>query len=277
MLADEDSFLFEGGNSTECDQFIRYVRMQALRSGKAHDKDWAANFAAACLGGEALRWYLTLDEQTQDDWKELQKVLVQRFSSAKPLASIVPSPAAAVPAPVPSYVARIKLATDSPNTSAYISRYHNSNGSLRPCKTAKDALWVRLATFSPFSRFRCLNAQTPSGTNDWLGVHFHDVSTMDEGNIAHANFTPMSYALDGSLRHPTSFSGPAQTAIWAVKPTQEVNINWDVDGMPYDLSTVAIHWKWLAICISVDYEAFTKHYGAKDYTKARMVLERVEI
>ncbi|KAG8898452.1 hypothetical protein FRB99_007433, partial [Tulasnella sp. 403] len=86
MPVDEDSFLFEGGDSTECDQFIRYVRMQALKADKAQDSYWAAKFATACLGGEALRWHLTLDEETQDDWKELEKALVERFSSGTPSA-----------------------------------------------------------------------------------------------------------------------------------------------------------------------------------------------
>ncbi|KAG8906970.1 hypothetical protein FRB99_005612 [Tulasnella sp. 403] len=283
MSADTDSFIFEGGDSTECDRFIRYVRMKALMSRAAHDDFWTAKFAAACLGGEALRWHLTLDLQTQDDWKELQKALVEKFSSTTSSAGIVPSPAAAPSLPL--YVARIKLLTDSPDTSGYISRYHNSNGSLRPCKMAKDAMWVKLALFSPLSRFHCLNAQAPLGKNDWLGVHFHDVSGLDKGkgNIAHANFTPMSYVLDGSSQHLTCFEGPAQTAIWSVTPNKEVNISWDVNGrlwffwdsfdmgtagvaVKYDLSTIAISWSGAGvICIPVDYDEFTKHNGVTNY------------
>ncbi|KAG8897551.1 hypothetical protein FRB99_008069, partial [Tulasnella sp. 403] len=220
-----DLFLFEGGDSTKCDEFIRYVRIRVFKSGMAHDNLWAAKFAATCLGREALRWHLTLDLKIRDSWIELEKALVKEYSSTPPpsrLDEIVEDDSGSIPraasaSALPSYVARIKLLTDSPETSGYISRYHNNNGSLQPCKTAKDALW---------------NAVAPSGMSDWLGIHFHDVDGLDKGkgNMTHANFTPMSYFIDGSLRHLTSFDGPAQTAIWAVMPNKEVNISWDVGG-----------------------------------------------
>ncbi|KAG8921736.1 hypothetical protein FRC00_008290, partial [Tulasnella sp. 408] len=55
-----------------------------------------AGYASTCFAGEALRWYEGLDEDVQDDWKQLRAALLERFppvSEPPPKPANEPSPA----------------------------------------------------------------------------------------------------------------------------------------------------------------------------------------
>ncbi|KAG8919377.1 hypothetical protein FRC01_001315, partial [Tulasnella sp. 417] len=73
----DDDILFSGEGP--CDEFLRAVRKVAFGQGKHEDPEWIAGYVSTCFVGKALRWYEELDEDTQDDWKQLRKALLERF------------------------------------------------------------------------------------------------------------------------------------------------------------------------------------------------------
>lgn len=73
----DDDIVFRGGGA--CDVFLRRVRKVAFEKGKHKDGDWMAGYASTCFEGEALKWYEGLDEDVQNDWKQLRTALLERF------------------------------------------------------------------------------------------------------------------------------------------------------------------------------------------------------
>jgi len=79
-IAVDDELLFYGQDGTEsCDRFISRVTGIAFTNGKTGDSAWVANLAATGLRGEAMRWWMDLDDDIQSDWKQLRKALVGRY------------------------------------------------------------------------------------------------------------------------------------------------------------------------------------------------------
>lgn len=89
----DDTVVFRGEGP--CDEFLRAVRKVAFDKGKHKDGDWLAGYASTCFAGEALRWYEGLDEDVQDDWKQLRTSMLERF----PPVSEQPTPTASEPSP----------------------------------------------------------------------------------------------------------------------------------------------------------------------------------
>ena len=79
-LDDQDSPLFfRGGSSIECEEFIYSARQQAVVAGKLQDDAWMAQFVAAFFIGDALRWYDSLNLETQGSWILLRRALLDRY------------------------------------------------------------------------------------------------------------------------------------------------------------------------------------------------------
>ncbi|KIO30515.1 hypothetical protein M407DRAFT_242168 [Tulasnella calospora MUT 4182] len=90
----DDAIIFRGEGP--CDDFLRAVRKAAFDKGKHKDGDWMAGYASTCFAGEALRWYEGLDDDVQDDWKQLRTAMLERFppvSEKPPQSASEPSPA----------------------------------------------------------------------------------------------------------------------------------------------------------------------------------------
>lgn len=103
----DDDIVFRGEGP--CDVFLRRARKVAFEKGKHKDGDWMAGYVSTCFEGEALKWYEGLDEDVQDDWKQLRTALLERFppvsghppqpgldpsSSSIPLSCVPTAPAA---------------------------------------------------------------------------------------------------------------------------------------------------------------------------------------
>ncbi|KAG9047180.1 hypothetical protein FS837_002872 [Tulasnella sp. UAMH 9824] len=71
--------VFHGGSGEEAEIFIRTVCDKAIDEGKQKDYEWTALYASSCLAGEALRWYASLDLNTQEDWKKLQQAILVKY------------------------------------------------------------------------------------------------------------------------------------------------------------------------------------------------------
>ncbi|KAG8891518.1 hypothetical protein FRC01_014653, partial [Tulasnella sp. 417] len=71
----------EDGHNVE--DFILSIRQRAFSLDKQMDYAWTAQYASTCIAGEALRWYESLDEETQADWGLLRKALLERYPPQK--------------------------------------------------------------------------------------------------------------------------------------------------------------------------------------------------
>ncbi|KAG8892242.1 hypothetical protein FRB99_002855, partial [Tulasnella sp. 403] len=80
-MSSQQFIIFEGIDGIECEDFIHLVRRRAYLEGR--DNEWIVNYAATCLVGDALRWYLGLDEEVQEDWRLLQKALIAKYPTVK--------------------------------------------------------------------------------------------------------------------------------------------------------------------------------------------------
>ena len=72
--------VFNGDGSMTVDVFLRRLRTRAMNAGKLRDPDWMADYLSTCIGGPALAWYESLDDDTQQDWKRLRTSLIQKFA-----------------------------------------------------------------------------------------------------------------------------------------------------------------------------------------------------
>lgn len=76
--------LFYGGSGEEAEIFVRTVCDKAIDEGKQEDNRWAAIYASSCMAGEALRWYTSLDSDTQENWKKLQHAVLAQYPRGGP-------------------------------------------------------------------------------------------------------------------------------------------------------------------------------------------------
>ncbi|KAG8948933.1 hypothetical protein FRC04_009134 [Tulasnella sp. 424] len=105
-MASSDPYVFSGKDGRECERFIRSIKSHAFAQQRQRDYEWMADLAATLLDGAALRWYSGLDENTQGNWKLLEKALLAQYpgepegsSGIISNSSTIPTPAAAAPSP----------------------------------------------------------------------------------------------------------------------------------------------------------------------------------
>ncbi|KAG8995360.1 hypothetical protein FRB90_000202 [Tulasnella sp. 427] len=147
--------IFYGTDGIEAEEFIRSVKKAARAAGKLRDNDWIVDEVSVALAGDALRWYIDLDEETQSDWTRLQRAIVRQYprkvapipaSSASEPATI-PTPAAAVSHPLAAAAATvteqrfyIRIAFRHKARSAYVMI---RDGYLAPTSNRSEAIQVR--------------------------------------------------------------------------------------------------------------------------------------
>lgn len=117
---DKDDLVFDGKSSLTVDAFIRAIGRRLLDKGLRQKDPLAADLAAACLGGEALQWFLELSSDVAEDWRGLQKEMLRRWSSGT--------------VPTPAYV---RLSQHS--CSDHIPTYSNSAAAPRPFSALVNA------------------------------------------------------------------------------------------------------------------------------------------
>ncbi|KIO17462.1 hypothetical protein M407DRAFT_32869, partial [Tulasnella calospora MUT 4182] len=74
-----DNLEFWGRDLKECEQFIAAVNKQARAQGKFRDDQWIADLVGASMAGDALIWWSSLDDETQESWKLLRKAMLSRY------------------------------------------------------------------------------------------------------------------------------------------------------------------------------------------------------
>lgn len=105
-ISEETTLVFKGIDGAEAESFIRSVQRIARTAGRTRDNEWIADLVSTCITGEALRWYVELDDDTHNDWKLLRKAMLRQYPSpTQPSApsslSGIPVPAAAATPPSP--------------------------------------------------------------------------------------------------------------------------------------------------------------------------------
>lgn len=107
-----EDLVFRGNDGTEAEEFVRWVIRTAKAAGRFRDNDWIIEEVASALAGDALRWYIELDDETQNDWKLLRRAILQQYPPTQrslpdagntslmvsDVLPIIPTPAAAAPA-----------------------------------------------------------------------------------------------------------------------------------------------------------------------------------
>lgn len=71
--------MFNGTDGSEAERFVTAIRRRAFALGKQKETVWIADYAATCFEGPAVRWFETLDDEVQEDWKLLRRALLQRW------------------------------------------------------------------------------------------------------------------------------------------------------------------------------------------------------
>ncbi|KAG8930522.1 hypothetical protein FRC00_001096, partial [Tulasnella sp. 408] len=69
-----------GVEGLSCHHFVRAVREQALAAGKQRDDQWMADYASVRFDGEALKWFESLEDEAQSDWKLLRRAILTRYA-----------------------------------------------------------------------------------------------------------------------------------------------------------------------------------------------------
>lgn len=59
---------------------MRVVRERALESERLSNDEWMASYASIRLEGEALKWFESLDDETQTNWKLLRRAILSRYA-----------------------------------------------------------------------------------------------------------------------------------------------------------------------------------------------------
>ncbi|KAG9039869.1 hypothetical protein FS837_000895 [Tulasnella sp. UAMH 9824] len=80
MSSESDSIVFTGVEGLSCHQLIRAIREHALEAGKQRDDQWMADYASIRFDGEALKWFESLEDDTQSDWKLLRRAILARYA-----------------------------------------------------------------------------------------------------------------------------------------------------------------------------------------------------
>lgn len=78
-MDESEQIAFAGRDGTEAENFVRNVKSRAFKLGKQRDNEWMAAFASICFAGDALRWFESLDDETQSDWKLLRSAILAKY------------------------------------------------------------------------------------------------------------------------------------------------------------------------------------------------------
>ncbi|KAG8896734.1 hypothetical protein FRC01_011641, partial [Tulasnella sp. 417] len=75
-----DGFSFNGVDGLGHQDFLQKIRHEAFKQGKTRDNTWMADLTALHLSGEALTWFETLPDDVQQNWNQLKRAIIQKYS-----------------------------------------------------------------------------------------------------------------------------------------------------------------------------------------------------
>lgn len=111
--ADHVQLTFRGTSGQEAEAFVQAVQRRAHAAGKLRDNDWIVDMVSVCFEGDALRWFESLDDKTQGDWKLLKAAILRQFPPGSGAGPSSPSANNTDTAP-PTYEAALVEIADTP-------------------------------------------------------------------------------------------------------------------------------------------------------------------
>ncbi|KAG8966547.1 hypothetical protein FRC05_002620 [Tulasnella sp. 425] len=124
---------FTGESAEKAESFVQAVHRRAFAAGRQKENAWIAEFACTCFSKKALRWYDTLDAETQNDWKLLRRAILGEYTASPPAPATVPSaapalvgspssttPAAPPPSAVTMKIGRIRIDSEDHTKRRYL-------------------------------------------------------------------------------------------------------------------------------------------------------------
>ncbi|KAG8897100.1 hypothetical protein FRB99_008454, partial [Tulasnella sp. 403] len=226
---------FSGGDGTECDAFVRMVRQRAIDQGKESDSQWIARFASFSLEGEALRWYSSLNDTVQDDWRLLQRAIFDKYPVAPRSSratdtlrgSSIPTPAAA---PESGRIRGPLGANTAPNTSGvirivdassnqmfgYISQTLESSGWFIATQDYRDAMHFLIFKNGELNTLKLLSDH-PDYV--WLGLTWNTKRSPAPLYQKHTTFASLTaVASEGVGASDMIHKGQSMVAQWRLYP-----------------------------------------------------------
>ncbi|KIO16600.1 hypothetical protein M407DRAFT_33745 [Tulasnella calospora MUT 4182] len=79
MDSEPGDIIFSGNGGLTCHQFIRAVRERAIEAGHQRNDEWMADYASIRFEGEALKWFESLNDETQISWKLLRRSILSHY------------------------------------------------------------------------------------------------------------------------------------------------------------------------------------------------------
>ncbi|KAG8881656.1 hypothetical protein FRB97_009278 [Tulasnella sp. 331] len=90
-----DHITFRGRETENVTEFLQNVKKVAFAQGHQRDHEWLIDYVETCLADEALKWYTSLDEETQSNFDRLRIAMIERFpvtAASTPLAPAAVAP-----------------------------------------------------------------------------------------------------------------------------------------------------------------------------------------
>jgi len=221
MPGSED-LIFQGGDSDECEKFVFRVQRWAFEDDKDEDDQWVARFASSCLSGDAVRFYVTLDQDVRKSWERLRQALLARYPASHPNVSTP----AAVPRSPPDPIAgdirtgNIRIVIQGSPEQRYLTHEtigeygeHDDHGFFKAKKEISRALVVKLRQCTEIQPIRMLNHDS------WLGLVWKVPQARRASNPAqrHAALSCFRDQVTGPCG--PAFEGPAAWAVWRLDPS----------------------------------------------------------
>ncbi|KIO33712.1 hypothetical protein M407DRAFT_17329 [Tulasnella calospora MUT 4182] len=224
-LPEDINLLFEGIDGAEAESFILSVQRTARKEGKSRDNEWIIDLVSSSLTGDALRWYVELDEDTQNDWKLLRKAILQQYPKhSKPstasLQPTIPTPAAAANPPnTISLIQPIQASNSTYRIRVYFDitpsdYYLSTNDDKHVCLT-KNVERALSVCWTPETELQLI--ENGVKTQRMIGLIW-TVAIEDRHNPSSTTDVALFFLSDplGNVPSITSHSGRVQMTRWSV-------------------------------------------------------------
>ncbi|KAG8864516.1 GTP-binding protein [Tulasnella sp. 330] len=114
---------FDGNSSEDVTVFLQSVKRVAIAQERQRDDDWMVDYVEACLTGEALRWFITLDDSVLGSWRTVRNAFLFKFGAPVVQPAAAPAPAATSASVPPSASAPASTPAGSGRVTQKLSRY----------------------------------------------------------------------------------------------------------------------------------------------------------
>jgi len=268
MAATTDDLIFRGANRDDdaCEEFIFTIRRWAFAKELSEDDGLVARYASVCIAGDALRFYETLDEDVQRNWKLLRQALLARYPAQDPT----------LPAPAPASSHRIgdmrtgiiRVLVDGDSRKRYLSHSTNGHGSYYAKEDISVALVLRFRRSSDLQPLRILNSCT------WLGLIWKQPHA--RCGPANSSFAfPTCLGDAGSPLNCQTGTGPSQWIIWKyIHPSKSLGAFW-FEESEGKINNVELQVGVDSEDTEVGFFADVKGYSTR-WNNARFVLQEME-